>query len=550
MTGETAQTERTAAPSETMDSAELLAALQAAGSWLDAHVAEVNALNVFPVPDGDTGTNMSLTMRAALHEVGEARYPSASEMMRVLAHGALMGARGNSGVIFSQILRGLARGLDAKISVDARDLAAALREGAVTAYKGVMKPVEGTILTVVREAADAAEQAAATGAGWEQVLEYLVTEAKASLARTPRLLPVLAAAGVVDAGGQGLVFVLEGMLRHLRGEAVVISAGQAHAQVVQPPEGDYNYDTQFIIKGAQLNVEAIRAHIADLGDSVLVVGDPETIKVHVHSDHPGEILEYGLTQGQVTEVIIENMQLQYEAFITAQGPTAPTVPLPEESLSDTAIIAVASGDGLRSVLESLGASAVVPGGQTMNPSTQDILRAIEGVRQGKAILLPNNGNIILAANQARALTAKQVAIVPTKTVTQGIAALLAFNYQADLEANVATMTECSARVQTLEITRAVRSAQVNGLDVRDGQFIGLLNDDLAMVASDDLEVVIGLLERIGAKDYEIVTIYYGADVTAPEAQRTADAVRAAFPTLEVEVLSGGQPHYFYIISVE
>lgn len=540
-----------AAKTVAFDSVTLLEAFRAAGAWLDAHIEEVNALNVFPVPDGDTGTNMSLTMRAALQEVNQKTYDSASEAAKVAAHGALMGARGNSGVILSQILRGFARSLDAKKVVGARDFAEALREGAATAYKGVMRPVEGTILTVIREAAEAAERAVSADAGLEEVLEYTVAEAKASLARTPSLLPVLAEAGVVDAGGQGLVYILEGMWRFLRGEAVEAATRQgARVQMAHAPEGQYNYDTQFIIKGQGMDVEAIRRAIAEMGDSVLVVGDSETIKVHVHSDHPGQVLEYGLSQGQITDVVIENMQLQYEAFLAAQKQTAPSRPTASVPLAEIGIAAVASGDGLRTVLESLGVQAIIPGGQTMNPSTQDILEAIRAVPSKQVIVLPNNGNILLAAEQAKTLADRPVAIVPTRTIPQGIAALLAFNYQADLETNVAAMTEAAAQVQTIEVTRAVRSAQVNGLAIQEGQFIGLLNDDLKTVGEDCVEVILSLLERIQAEEYEIVTIYYGQDVTEDEAHRVADALRERYDGLEIEVLRGGQPHYYYIISVE
>lgn len=533
-----------------IDSAALLGAFRSGGAWLDAHVAEINALNVFPVPDGDTGTNMTLTMKAAVQEVGDRAYASAAELARVLAHGALMGARGNSGVILSQILRGFARSLDARECINAQDLAAALQESCVTAYKGVMQPVEGTILTVVREAAQAARQAAEAGAGIEQVLEFTVSEAKASVARTPKLLPVLAAAGVVDAGGHGLAIVLEGMWRYFRGETVESTQSEAHVPMVHAPEGGYNYDTQFIVQGEALNVDDIRRMIASMGDSVLVVGDERAIKVHVHSDHPGEVLEYGLTQGQVSDVIVENMQLQYEAFVAAQRETGLVQAAAAAKPLDIGLVAVVSGEGLRRVFESLGVNAIVSGGQTMNPSTQDLLQAVNAIRSDKVIILPNNSNIVLAAEQAKGLAEKQVAVVPTKTVPQGIAALLAFNYQGDLESNVEAMTECCQQVQTIEVTRAVRSAQMNGLSIEEGQFIGLLNDDLQTVAQDAPAVVQQLLERIGVDKYEIVTVYYGQGVSAHEAEAMVASIRALYPHLEIEVLSGGQPHYHYVISAE
>ena len=534
-----------------------LSALRVASMYLDLHVNQVNALNVFPVPDGDTGTNMSLTMRAAVGEVGDKSYSSVSELARVVAHGALMGARGNSGVILSQILRGIARAFDGKGVLCAADLSKALEEGAATAYKGVMRPVEGTILTVAREAAGAAGRAASAGGSIEEVLTSAVAEAKASLARTPNLLPVLAEAGVVDAGGQGFTIILEGILRHMRGESLVEApVGEAVVQHARAPEGEFNYDTQFIIQGAVLDVGSIRDQIAVMGDSVLVVGDAQTVKVHVHTDNPGKVIEYGLSQGQLTSVVVENMQLQYENFKREADPQPPVSALAATSVNssatvgDIATVAVASGNGLRRVFESLGASAIVPGGQTMNPSTQDLLFAISSVSSEKVILLPNNSNVILTAQQAKDLSAKQVVVVPTHTIPQGIAALLAYNYQAGLEANVEFMTKASGQVQTGEITRAVRSVQVNGLSIAEGQIIGLLNGELVTVGAEIPLVMTELLERMRAGEHEIITIYYGEGLTPEEAAETAEGIRRRYPDLDVEVLDGGQAYYYYIISAE
>lgn len=542
------------------DAQRVLRCLRAGSAWLEAHVAQVNALNVFPVPDGDTGTNMSLTMRAALEEAAGCQGESVSDLVHAVSHGALMGARGNSGVILSQILRGLARSLSGKGKMAARDLAEALREGAATAYKGVMKPVEGTMLTVIRECAEVAARTAEQGGSLEKVLVNAKSEAEASLARTPQLLPVLANAGVVDAGGQGLVYILEGIVRLLQGQTTEVAPlVEAHVEHAHAPDGQYNYDTQFIISGSTLDVEIIREHIAQMGDSVLVVGDERAVKVHVHADHPGEVLEYGISQGQVSAVIIENMQLQYEEFL-ASKPQAPVQMPPAalrvaaselaEQVCNISVIAVVSGDGLKRVFESLGVSAIVPGGQTMNPSTQDLLQAIEAVPCDQVILLPNNSNIILTAEQARQLSHKQVVVVPTKTVPQGIAALLAFNYQSDLDANATYMTEASRQVQTGEVTRAVRSVQVNGLNVVEGQIIGLLNDDLMTTGDTALQVVYELLDHMGAGEREIITIYYGEDIKPEDAEELAEALRERYPEVEVEVLDGGQAHYYFIISAE
>jgi len=552
------------------DGDHLLRCLRAGSAWLDAHVAVVNALNVFPVPDGDTGTNMSLTMRAALNEAGNKPYRSVSELARVVSHGALMGARGNSGVILSQIMRGFSRALDDLETLGPTDLAAAFEEGANTAYKGVMKPVEGTILTVAREAAQAAKAAADAGGDMMRVLAEAVSGAQAALARTPKLLPVLAAAGVVDAGGQGYTLILEGVLRHLLGDTIAPQAMAATvAEHLHDIEGEYNYDTQFVILGTDLDVDAIRERISTMGDSVLVVGDASAVKVHVHSDYPGHVLDYGVSQGQLTAIIIENMQQQYEEFrresdaavsapppatsVSAPGAVAVPrlqVPVPRDDKSDTCVIAVVSGDGIKRVFESLGVSSIVLGGQTMNPSTHDLLTAVENSTCAQAIVLPNNRNVVLAARQAAELASKKVVVVPTRTIPQGIAALLAYNYQADLATNARLMLDASTQVQTAEITRAVRSVQVNGLSIKEGQIIGLLNGDLTNVGSDIPTVMRQVLDRIGPDDYEILTMYYGEDVSAEEAEALAETIRESHPDLEVEVLDGGQAHYYYILSVE
>jgi uncharacterized protein len=552
----------------------LYAALQAGSAALQARVAEVNALNVFPVPDGDTGTNMSLTLRAALDEVGPGQQRSASEVLRKVSQGALMGARGNSGVILSQILRGFARGLDDKAEATPGDIVTALHEGADTAYKGVMKPVEGTILTVIRESAEMAASAFGQAPSAFALMEAILREARASLARTPQLLPVLAEAGVVDAGGQGLVCILEGVVAYAHGEgvgsqdaALTVEAELAVEPHAHPPsEEEYGFDVQCIIKGQALDVDALRDKIATMGDSVLVVGDSSAVKVHVHSDHPGEVIEYAIEQGDVTSIIIENMQLQYQEFMRAhqEQPVEPPAPAPAGLPSDRvarylseagqaaqiSVVTVASGEGLSRIFESLGADAVVPGGQTMNPSTQDLLAAIEGVANNQVIVLPNNSNIILTAEQARALADKRVRVIPTKTVPQGISALLAFNYQTGLDENHAAMSAASQAVVTIEITQAVRTVQVNGLAVQEGQYIGLLDGDLKTAGDEILPVLEALLGSLALDEFEILTVYCGEDVPLEQGQALTDALQAMAPNLEYEVLDGGQAHYHYIISLE
>ncbi|MCS7284064.1 MAG: DAK2 domain-containing protein [Anaerolineae bacterium] len=537
--------------------------------WLRGHQEEVNALNVFPVPDGDTGTNMVLTMQSAWEEVADFRENNVGKVAHKVAHGALMGARGNSGVILSQIWRGLARYLDNREVLTATDWAAALEEGVRTAYKGVIRPVEGTILTVAREAAEEASRAAARGDDLPVVMERTVRRAWDALARTPDLLPVLAEAGVVDAGGQGFCFILEGMTRALRGEvapeAVPVAATAAPAapafEVSALPEEEYGYDVQFLIVGRGLDVAAIRRDIDAMGTSALVVGDENVVKVHVHVHDPGVPLSYAVKLGSLRDVVVEDMQAQYQEFVRAQGKapasqapapaTSPVSRVPAMAVpGDIAVVAVASGEGLEKVFLSLGAAAVIPGGQTMNPSTEEILRVVESVPAPKVIVLPNNGNIVLAARQAQELASREVVVIPTRSIPQGVAALLAFNYQADLKENVEKMSRAAQDVRTGEITTATRDVTFNGLQVRQGQVIGLCDDQLVVAGDSVEETVRALLEKMKVADREIVTFYYGAGVRREEAEALVASLQEAYPDQSFEVIYGGQPHYFYIISAE
>jgi len=524
--------------------------LKAGTAWLERHMEAVNSLNVFPVPDGDTGTNMLLTMQAALEEIANSPEPSVSAIAHAAAHGALMGARGNSGVILSQILRGAARDLDRKHEFNAADLASFMKEATTTAYKGVIKPVEGTILTVVREAAEAAVTVAAEEEDLRLVLEKIVKAAKESVARTPSLLPVLAEAGVVDAGGQGLFIIMEGMLRYIRGETVEVDfALETAVDLHVPSEDEYGYDVQFIIQGQDMNLEEIRDTLAAMGESTLVVGDSTTIKVHIHTEEPGTPLNYGASIGSLSKIIVENMQEQYQEFILSQARPAVTSPVTSEEICGIATVVVAQGPGLVRVFESLGASAVVPGGQTMNPSTEELLKAAENLTD-QVIILPNNSNIILAAQQAQKLSEKNIRVVPTKTMPQGVSALLAFNYQADLDTNARVMERAAGEVQTVEITTATRSVQLNGVKVKKGEVIGLLNDSLAVSGRSPEQVIEGVFRQMKVEEYEIITIYYGESVTQEEAEALAARISQDYPEQEIELVNGGQPHYLYIISAE
>ena len=527
----------------------------AATAWLEKSASDIDALNVFPVPDGDTGTNMLLTMRSAIAEAYQSPDRSASAVAQAMAKGALMGARGNSGVILSQIWRGLAQGLAEKKSFTGSDLAEALLQASKLAYQGLSNPVEGTILTVAREASSAAQAQAASGSDdIISIMEATVNAANEAVANTPSLLPVLMEAGVVDAGGQGLYTILEGALRYLRGEAeqMQFRKPQMIASNVpittKPPqmgaeeEEIYGYCTEFLLKGQRLNPDKLRQRLEKRGQSLIVVGDEATIRVHIHTVDPGSVIHYAASLGTMHQVSIRNMDEQHRDYLEMQKEKAPAI--------DIAIIAVVSGDGLSDVFTSLGAAAIVSGGQTMNPSTKDLLRAVESVASDNVIILPNNKNIVLTAEQVQSLTTKTVVVVPTETIPQGIAALLAFDYEADFETNTEIMSRAKSTVRSIEITRAVRSTQLDGLNIKKKQAIGLLDGDLLAAGNDTIDVLNKMLAKLNLNKAEITTVYYGADTELAEAEQVSASIREQHPQLQVEVVSGGQPHYNYIVSIE
>ncbi len=532
--------------------------------WLRHHQPGINALNVFPVPDGDTGTNMLLTMQGAWHEIEQSPEENVGKVAQMVAHGALMGARGNSGVILSQLWRGFARSLDSKPSFGASDLAQAMHEASETAYKGVLKPVEGTILTVSRAVADAAEMSRREDDDLLFILERIVVAAKEAVANTPNLLPVLKQAGVVDSGGQGLTVIFEGMLRYLYGESLDASRDRVAEAVIDlkekvPPDaaidaGDvaqgYSYDVQCIITGHGMNVEEARARIGEMGLSTLVVGDAETIKVHVHVPRPSAVLAYAETIGRLHDVVVEDMAAQYQQYLLGRSAPPIQAPLYNVEHGDIATLAVVPGDGLIRVFQSLGTTAVVPGGQTMNPSTQDFVKLLEAIPVDKAILLPNNSNVVMTARQAAEICRKSVVVVPSKTIPQGIAAMLAFNEQRSLEANAQAMEAATHHVLTGEITTATRAIEYNSVKVEEGHVIGLLNDELTAANDTIEETLFTLLDQMDAEDLEIVTLYYGNGLTVAEAETVGAAIHAKYSNLEVEIVEGGQPHYYYIISAE
>jgi DAK2 domain fusion protein YloV len=550
-----------------LDGTELRKLFGAGAAWLEYNAPLVNSLNVFPVPDGDTGTNMLLTMQAAMHQTNAHPSLGVGAVSKNLAEGALLGARGNSGVILSQILAGIARSVEARETIDARLFAAALMEGSRTAYSGVVKPVEGTILTVIRQAAERAVAAAEESDDIRLVMEQVHQAARGAVLQTPDLLPVLREAGVVDAGAQGLAFVFEGASKHLDGK--VLEGGHTAGAAQNLPRlavaDGFGYDIQFHIRGTKLNVAEIREKISMLGDSALIVGDESLVKVHVHALNPGEIIKYGAEKGPLINIIIENMQAQYLDFMA--GNTAdvrvgaenlgailphepPNAAASTEDLRRIAIIAVAPGDGFRDLFKSLQVAAVVKGGPTMNPSTQDLLQAINQVNAQEVILLPNDKNILLAASQVQQLTDKVIQVVPSQTLPQGLAALLPFNPQSDLESNVRNMSAALLHIRTIELTHAVRSARINEIAVQEGKPIALVDGELIAAGEDIRIIILDVLHRTGASENEIITLYYGSKVSAAEAQAIYASVQHEFPYQKVELYSGGQPLYPFIISVE
>jgi DAK2 domain fusion protein YloV len=525
-------------------------------NWLEKSVADIDAINVFPVPDGDTGTNMLFTMRSTMDEAFRAPDTSSASVIKAMAHGALMGARGNSGVILSQIFRGLSKTLGQKDGVDGSDFAEALRQASETAYQGLSRPVEGTILTVIRDAATAAQEAVKGKIkSLDEVMERVVDEAKQSVARTPLLLPVLREAGVVDAGGQGLYVLLEGALNYLRGdtqdqqyrkpEVVVAEAAGAPkvASLVGSKEDPYGYCTEFLITGEKLNADHIRTRLERQGKSLIVVGSEDAVRIHIHTFDPGKVLHYAASLGKLHHLKIENMDDQNVDFVQMQKERTPAL--------DIGIVAVGAGNGIIEVLQSLGVSKVVQGGQTMNPSVRDILQAVEAVPSDKVLVLPNNKNIVLTASQIPGLTKKSVAVVPTRTVAQGIAALLSFRYEGSLEENAKAMSEAVTGVKSVEVTKAVRSTKFKGLRVRRGEYIAIIDDESLVFTGDEVgDVVLGGLEKACAGNCKMITVYYGADTQAAQAEDMIKEIRSTYPQVQIEMVCGGQPHYQYIIAME
>lgn len=536
---------------------------------LSQNAKYVDSLNVFPVPDGDTGTNMNLSIQSGAKEVRNNIVPHVGKVGQALSRGLLMGARGNSGVILSQLFRGFAKAIEAKESLDITDFAEALNAGVKTAYKAVMKPVEGTILTVAKDSAKKALEVSKTTTDMTVLMEEVVKEAKASLKRTPELLPVLKEVGVVDSGGQGLVFVYEGFLAQLKGEKVdeLTTAEVSMDQLVKQEHHKsvqgfintedivYGYCTEFMVKfkdsklkNHPFSEEKFRNDLSEYGDSLLVIADDQLAKVHIHTEQPGVVLTYGQQYGDLINLKIENMRQQHTTIL--ENDKVNTVQEQQKQPSEYGIVAVSMGSGIRDLFKSIGAEVVIEGGQTMNPSIEDIVKAIEQVNAEKVFILPNNKNIILAAEQARDVCDKQVIVIPSKTVPQGLAALLAFNPSVDAEKNEKAMNDALKTVKSGQITFAIRDTMIDNLTIKKDDYMGIEEGSI-VVSNRDLNVTAKeLLNKMLDEDSEILTIIKGEEATEEQTKAIVQFVEEKFPEIEIEIHDGKQPLYQFIFSVE
>lgn len=544
--------------------------VQAAAAKLNQQAEFINSLNVFPVPDGDTGTNMSMSMASGAKYEREATSTAVGELAQSVAKGLLMGARGNSGVILSQIFRGFAKGCEGKTTLSTKDFVDAYANGAKTAYKAVMKPTEGTILTVVRESAQAGLNKVKETDDLEAVLATIVAAADAALQKTPELLPVLKEVGVVDSGGQGLAFVLHAFYGALTGEEIadelpdnaqmdeMINA--KHHQSAQgkldPEDIKFGYCTQMMVrlgKGKQVtqafDYETFYNYLADLGDSLLVINDDEVVKVHVHTEHPGKVLTWGQQFGDLQTVKVDNMRWQQEEIMKEDQPAQPTASTPQETPA-TAVIAVASGNGIAKLLQSLGVTQVIAGGQTMNPSIQDLADAINQSGAKQALILPNNGNIFMAAEQAAQVAEIPVQIVHTKTIAQAMSALLEYNPEASLTDNQAAMESVLGNVASGEVTVAVRDTQLNGQTIHKDDYMGIVDGEIVAVAPTVEAAAEKMVAAMLDEDSEVVTILYGADGSKEAAEALKEQILTQDDELDVQIYEGDQPVYPYLISVE
>ncbi len=540
---------------QTINGADFRRLMISAAASIEMNKQQLNELNVFPVPDGDTGTNMSMTINAAAGDLRKAEDPTLEKAAQISASAMLRGARGNSGVILSLLLRGIAKKLKGAEECDGVLWADALQEGVDAAYKAVMKPAEGTILTVARLAAAKARQAAQENNYFEFVHEAAIEEAKVALANTVNQNPVLKKAGVVDAGGKGWLVALEAMLCALWGEDIVAPEGSGQEVKDQADFSDFNteditftYCPEFIISRENDNdPEKLREFLSSLGDSLVLVDDEEIIKVHVHTNDPGKALHEAMDYGSFVTVKIENMRLQHTEKVMSEQELAPSIAEPEKPCG---VVAVCAGDGLAEVFRNLGVDGIVSGGQTMNPSTQDILEVVNQVPAETVYVLPNNKNIIMAAEQVDALTPKRVVVIPSKTVPQGVTAMLSFNPDGSEEENVEAMNGVLGTVDTMQITYAARNSDFDGYDIHEGDYLAIYGSSLCGTSRDIKVLLKALAEKVRDEGKEYITIYYGADIKEKHAQKAADLFADICPDADVNLLSGGQPVYYYLISAE
>ena len=525
----------------------------------------VDALNVFPVPDGDTGSNMSQTITAAIKEMNMKRYTAAADVADAVARGALKGARGNSGVILSQILRGIARGLAGHEDVDCALWVQAIRQGANTAYKAVMKPKEGTILTVIRVIAEDLERSGGKCETLEELFKLLLTSGDAILKKTPEMLPVLKQAGVVDSGGMGLMVIFRGLYAALTGETVEIDDGSS-ANAAQSMPGEYvddhgdlrveditfGYCTEFIVSHPrpdmkESEVVRLRKRLEKIGDCVLVISDLSVVKVHVHTNDPGKAMQYALELGELDAIQVDNM---FEEAREREAKRQAAAEAEAAKLKEYGIVAVALGEGIDSIFRDLRVDQIVDGGQTMNPSIQDLAQAVEATHAKNVFILPNNTNIILAAQQASELTEKNVVVLPTKSVPMGISAMLAFSTDMSVEENTAAMTEAAENVHTASITYAVRDTTYEDREIHQGDIMGMIDNRLSVLGNEIHQVCMDIAGKMVGENTDLITIYYGSDVSEEDAQKLCDALAEEYDNCDVELQYGGQPLYYYLIAVE
>ena len=528
---------------------------------LEAKKEWINELNVFPVPDGDTGTNMTLTIMSAASEVSALSDPTMKTLAKAISSGSLRGARGNSGVILSQLLRGFTRVIEKADKVDAPTFARAFEKGVETAYKAVMKPKEGTILTVARGAAEKAMEIAEDCENLENFFADVIAEAEAVLARTPEMLPVLKEAGVVDSGGQGLLEVLKGAFDGYLGKEIDLTFEKPKSGVSVKPvsaeESDikFGYCTEFIImlekEFPEKEEHAFKEYLMSIGDSLVVVADDEIVKVHVHTNDPGQAIQKALTYGQLSNMKIDNMRLEHHEKVIKEAEKMAAQQAAQEPAKEVGFISVSVGDGMGQIFRELGADYLIEGGQTMNPSTEDVLQAIAHVNAENIFIFPNNKNIILAANQARDLTEdKNIIVIPTKTIPQGITALISYVPDKTVEQNTEEMMEAMKHVKTGQITYAVRDTKIDDKEIRQGDIMGIGDHGMLAVGKEIEDTAVATVQEMADEDCEIISIYYGSDVTAEDAEQLAARLEELYPDFGVELHEGGQPIYYYVVSVE